>query len=199
MPPRLLQRVPFGLPAFVGPIQPPCYVHQAPQWLVTVLTGVAAILVAACLGYLGWQGLRRNLDAAEWAMGAFLLLFFGLLLRPATWRSPVVMVADRRGMHFVGGRESVCVPWAETGPFCIERARTQVGVARCVIVTVASGSSFWDAARQSAFSVWLLGTEQPPGYLRLALTSQGAALEQTLACLEYLRRNQNGGDFSTYS
>ena len=185
---RLLDRVPPGLPGFLGPIQPPCYVHKAPQWQVTALIGVTAIFVVASLGYLGWQGLRRDLDAAEWAMCAFLLLFGVLLLRPATWRSPVVMVADVRGIHFVGGRESAFVPWAETGPLSIERARTQSGVARCVIVTIASGSPFWDAARQSAFRAWLMGDEQPSGYFRLPIGSQGVAPAQTLACLEALRQ-----------
>ncbi|HRK38915.1 MAG TPA: hypothetical protein PK347_11050 [Burkholderiaceae bacterium] len=191
MPPRLLHRVPAGLPAFLGPIHPPCYVHRAPQWQVTALVGTAAALVGAGLAYIAWQGWQRDLTAPEWAMGAFMIPFLLLLLRPVSWRSPVVLVADVRGIHFLGGRESAFVPWAETGPLSIERARTQAGVARCVIVTIASSSPFWEAARQSAFSAWLMGDEQPPGYFRMPIVSQGVAPAQTLACLEALR--EQGG------
>jgi len=188
MTPRLHSQLPPGLPPSLQALKAPCYLHRAAQWKTAALLGLALVCVVAGLGYVVWRLLSRGPDAAEIALGVFLLLFFVLLLRPATWRAPVVAAADRQGIFFVGSRESVMVPWHETGPFSIERTRTSAGVCESVIATVSSGSAFWNRAKESLLGDFLLGTEKPPGFLRIPLGNPGIDPELTRASLEALRR-----------
>ncbi len=185
---RLHAQVPPGLPPSLGALTAPCYVHRAAQWKVSALLGFTAIVVTAGLAALVWTGRARSPDAGEIAFGLFLLLFAALLARPSVWRAPVVAAADRHGLHFVGGRDAVLVPWRDIGPLTIERAQLNEGVGETVIVAIARESDYWRPARQSAYSKVLLGDEQPPGYRRVPLGTQGIDPEVTRASLEVLRR-----------
>lgn len=185
---RLHAQVPPGLPPSLGALTAPCYVHRAAQWKVSALLGFTGTVVTVSLAYLVWNGKARSPDAAEIAFGLFLLLFAALLARPSVWRAPVVAAADRQGLHFVGGRDTVLVPWRDIGPLTIERAQLNEGVGETVIVAIARESDYWRPARQSAFAKALLGDERPPGYLRVPLGTQGIDPEVTRASLEVLRR-----------
>lgn len=185
---RLHAQVPPGLPSSLGALTAPCYVHRAAQWKVSALLGLTATVVTIGLGYLVWTGRARSPDAVEIAFGLFLLLFAVLLARPSVWRAPVVAAADRHGLHFVGGRDTVLVPWRDIGPLTIERAQLNEGVGETVIVAIARESDYWRPARQSGFATVLLGDERPPGYLRVPLGTQGIDPEVTRASLEVLRR-----------
>jgi len=65
------------------------------------------------------------------------------------------------------------------------------GVGESVVVAISADSSFWNAARNSAFANLLMGSEQPPGFLRVPLSSQGIDPEITRACLESLRHQKD--------
>ncbi|WP_374335983.1 hypothetical protein [Methyloversatilis sp.] len=129
---RIETVLPPGLPPCLHRLTAPCYLHRAAQWKVTALLGLALALVLAGLGYWAIRLPPRGPDAASLAFAAFLLLFLVLLGRRAIWRSPIVVAADRQGLFFVGSTEGVLVPWQETGPLTIERARTSAGVSECV-------------------------------------------------------------------
>ncbi len=183
----LHERVPRGLPPSLDALTAPCYVHRATQWKVSALLGFALAVILTGVGYGLWRWRARSPDAGEIAAGLFLLLFAALLVRPSMWRAPVVAAADRQGIFFVGGRESVLVPWREIGPLTVERVALNEGVGESVVVAISADSSFWHAARNSAFANLLMGSEQPPGFLRVPLSSQGIDPEITRACLESLR------------
>jgi hypothetical protein len=133
---------------------------------------VLAVALAG-VAYLAWRWFQGRMPAAKVAFALFLLLFVVVLLRPSMWRPPIVMAPDRQGLIFVGSPEGVRVPWSETGPITIERARVMEGVSRTVIVAVSTQSAFWDRARQSPLRGLLLGDEKPPGFLRFPLGTQG--------------------------
>ena len=175
------------LPACLQGLTTPCYLHRASRWKVTALLGLVLAVALASLVYLAWRWFHGRMPAAEVAFALFLLFFVAVLLRPSMWRAPIVMAADRQGLVFVGSREGVRVPWAETGPITIERARVMEGVGLTVIVTISAQSAFWDRARQSALQGLLLGDEKPPGFLRVPLGTQGIDPEITKASLEALR------------
>lgn len=191
---RIETVLPPGLPPCLHRLTAPCYLHRAAQWKVTALLGLALALVLAGLGYWAVRLPPRGPDAASLAFAAFLLLFLVLLGRRAIWRSPIVVAADRQGLFFVGSTESVLVPWQETGPLTIERARTSAGVSECVVVAIDAKSSFWDAARKSLMPARIPGSERPPGFLRYPLANAGVAPELTRACLEELRRSSGHVD-----
>lgn len=185
---RLHDQTPRGLPPALRSLTAPCYVHRAPQGKLVALLATALLFVLSGLGYVVWAWTRGRLDGSTVALGVFVLPFFLLLMRPASWRAPVVMAADRQGIFFVGTRDSVLVPWRETGPFTIERAMTAAGAGQCVIVTIAEHSAFWDPARKSRFRADPSASRPPPGFLRVPLGNQGIDPEVTRASLESLRR-----------
>jgi hypothetical protein len=187
MQPRLHAQIPPGLPASLQSLTAPCYLHRVHQGLWVAMLGLTLALVVAGLAYGAWQWLPHRLGAAELAFGLLLLLFLGLLLRPSMWRAPITMAADRQGIYFVGSNESLLVPWRETGPFSIERVRVSEGVSESVIVTISTQSDYWQAARRSRFMKHMLGAEQPPGFLRVPLGTQGIDPALTRASLEALR------------
>lgn len=184
---KLHESVPRGLPPSLQTLTAPCYVHRAAQWKVSALLSFALAVILTCVGYGLWRWRVRSPDAGEIAAGLFLLFFAVLLVRPSTWRAPVVAAADRQGIFFVGGRESVLVPWHEIGPLTVERVALNEGVGESVVVAIAVESSYWNAARRSAFGNLLMGSEQPPGFLRVPLSCQGIDPELTRASMDFLR------------
>jgi len=176
------------LPASLHGLTTPFYLHRASRWKVMALLGLALAVALASLAYLAWRWTHGRMSAAEVAFALFLLLFVAVLLRPATWRAPIVMAADRQGLIFVGGREGVRVPWEEAGPITVERARVMEGVSWTVIVAISTRSAYWDTAKQSPLYGLLAGDENPPGFLRVPLGTQGIDPAITKESLEALRR-----------
>jgi hypothetical protein len=153
---------------------------------------LALMLVVFGLGFVILQVVRGRAEAAEWLLGLFLLPFLVLLLRPVTWRSPVAMVADRRGLYFIGGsgeQEYSFVPWGDIGTLSIERRASGNGMIKTVVLGIRGESSFWVPATESRFIGVLLQPVQPDGYRRLPLGNMGVNPKRTLAVLTYLRQN----------
>jgi hypothetical protein len=116
------------LPACLQGLTTPCYLHRASRWKVTALLGLVLAVALAGLAYLAWRWSQGRMPAAEVAFALFLLLFVVVLLRPSTWRAPIVMAADRQGLVVVGSREGVHVPWAAvrgSGVVAVESRPTQ--------------------------------------------------------------------------
>jgi hypothetical protein len=153
---------------------------------------LALMLVVFGLGFVILQVVRGKADAAEWLLGLFLLPFLALLLRPVTWRSPVAMVADLRGLYFIGGsdeQECSFVPWQDIGTLSIEHRASGNGMIKTVVLGIRGESSFWVPATESRFIGVLLQPVQPDGYRRLPLGNMGVNPKRTLAALSYLRQN----------
>jgi acetyl esterase/lipase len=154
---------------------------------------IATLLLAlSALSFVVWQAAHHALGLVELALGLFVLPFALLPLRSRAWQTPVVMAADRRGMHFLGGDELTFVPWSETGPFSIERIQAVGGgTHQSVIATIGADSAFWQPAARSPFREWLLGEVTPDGYRRIALGPYGASPQDTKDSLEALRRGRS--------
>lgn len=180
--------VPPGLPPGLQALTAPCYLHRAPPALVAGVVGLVLLVVLAGLAALGRLWMARSLSAPETGMALFLLVFLVVLLRPSVWRAPVVMAADRQGLFFVGGRDSLLVPWSDTGPLTIERARVGEGVADSVVVAIAHHSAYWGDVGKARRWRQRPGRDGPPGYGRAPLGTQGIDPARTLASLQTLRR-----------
>jgi hypothetical protein len=184
--PQLAARLPQRLPVALAELTAPCYLHRTPWWMVATLLAPALLVVVAGVAYLGLRLLSGSREPAEIAASVFLLIFLVLLLRPATWRAPIVMAADPRGIYLTGA-PGVHIPWRETGPFTVERVRGPSGTVAAVVVTV--GREF--VARGESVhgtSALRAGGEGPPGFLRLPLCNPGIDPQVTKASLEALRR-----------
>jgi hypothetical protein len=179
--------LPTGLPPALAGLQEPCYLHHPPAWKFRTLLAVALLVVMGGLGFVALRALRGDAGTDELLLAAMLLPFFGLLVRPSLWRLPISLAVDTRGLHFLGSDprgSPVFVPWSDVGPTTIERVSSEGST---VVLTIADGSSFWDAAKQSHFNWLLLGAVDAEGRRRLIIGSQGIAPEVTQAALESLR------------
>jgi len=189
------KRIDWDLPSHLkrslAGAQPPYYLHRLSAWIWRLIMALALSLVVAGLAFVIGQVLHGKLGVAEWILGLFLLPFFVLLLRPVTWRSPVAMVADARGLYFIGGsgeQEHTFVPWQDIGTLSIERHASGNGMIKTVVIGIKGESSFWDPAVESRFIGGLLQPIQADGYRRLPLGNMGVSPKRTLAALCYLRQ-----------
>lgn len=176
-----------ALPPALGGLQRPYYLHQTPAWKLRLLLAAASIAVGAGLAAAAWRVSGGRAAPDVWLMTAFLLVFAVPLLRPATWRSPVSMAADVRGLHFLGSdttQSPVFVPWAQTGPITIERRSGT----RTVVVTIDDASEYWAGAKRSRFLREWLGDPDAQGRRRVPLGRLGISADATREALEALRR-----------
>lgn len=191
MSPRLRYQVPSGLPRPLRSLRTPCYLHGTDPAVWKAVMFATLCGSGAGLWFVGSRILAGRADIAEWLLLAFLIPFIVLALRPATWRTPVSMGADERGLFFVGGEDgwdSVFVPWSEIGPISVERVSTGKGTVNSVVLTIAVGSSYWEPAVQSRFMRHILQPEDPPGFRRLPIGPQGVSAQQIRVNLEALRQ-----------
>lgn len=186
------QHLPSHLDRCLVGTRPPYYLHRLSTGAWRLIMTLALMLVVFGLGFVILQVVRGKADAAEWLLGLFLLPFLALLLRPVTWRSPVAMVADLRGLYFIGGsdeQECSFVPWQDIGTLSIEHRASGNGMIKTVVLSIRGESSFWVPATESRFIGVLLQPVQPDGYRRLPLGNMGVNPKRTLAALSYLRQN----------
>jgi hypothetical protein len=171
----------------LGALTAPCYIHKASPIAVGALLAGTEALVLAGLLFIAPRWSAGKSDAGEIVFAGFLLLFLIILLRPSVWSAPITLAADSRGVYFVGGGRSHFVPWQETGPMWLETAYTGDHSEMSVVLAIRTGSTFWDAAKQSNFMRHSLPSEKPPGYLPVPLGTQGIDPQVTRECLEALR------------
>lgn len=187
MKPKLHWTLPTGLPPTLQTLAVPCYVHRTSQLMHTAIMVVLLLFILGGYVFIGWRVHTHGFGRDEMIVAGFLLPFLFVMMLPATWRSPVSMAADMKGIYFIGGTEGVMVPWQETGPFTIERARAGTGISTTVIVTIAKDSPFWDPSKESILFKLFPRHELPPGFFRLPIVAGGIAPEVTKAGLEELR------------
>jgi hypothetical protein len=176
VPARVLDRRPPGLPASLAALGAPCYVHRASRWKFWPVLALALGASLAGLVGLGARMAGGNREPIEWVAVAVLLLFVAVLLRPATWRAPIIFAADTRGVHLPdGGQAARFVAWSEVGGMTVEWAWPGGESQRCVVLSIRSRSAdSRNGARGEEFEPW-------------ALSAQGVDPEQTLAGLQALR------------
>lgn len=193
MAPNLIaQHLPSHLEQRLVGSMPPYYLHRLSAGVWRSIMALALMLVVSGLAFVIAQVLQGKAGVAEGILGLFLVLFLAVLLRPVTWRSPVAMVADLRGLYFIGGsdeQEYAFVPWQDLGTLGIERHASGSGMIKTVVLGIRGESSFWVPATESRFIGVLLQPVQPDGYRRLPLGNMGVNPKRTLAALSYLRQN----------
>jgi hypothetical protein len=192
MPPMLhpLQtKLPPQLVSVLPHTEGPYYLGRTPPWRWKLLMAGMLTLVLGVLGFATVQAWHGRASWAEGMIATFCLPFLLLLLRPVTWQSPIALVADRTGLHFLHGKHSSersFLPWQHTGAMQIERH----GNRKRITLLVRDESPFWDAARQSRLAMLLLPPVDRAGYRKLQLLQVVGNLQRAMATLEHLRNSQ---------
>lgn len=191
--PRLvLSAIPPDLPPGLRGMEAPCYLHRTPAWKVRAFWSVALVPILAGMGWVSRMAMTGRAGTAEWAMGAFLLVFLAAALRPSAWRPQVSLAADVRGLFFLGSDQAaapVFVPWAEVGELTIGlESAGHDGRARSVVVPIADTPAFWAPAKASRFMPHFIGTPDAQGRRGVPIGNAGLRPEDTLAALNVLRR-----------
>lgn len=190
--PRLvLSAIPPDLPPGLRGMEAPCYLHRTPAWKIRAFLTVALVPMLAGVVWVLREVVTRRADAAELAMGAFLMLSVWAVLRPSTWRPQVSLAADVRGLFFLGSDQAatpVFVPWAEVGELTIGfESAGHEGRARSVIVPIADASAFWAPAKASRFMRHFIGTPDAQGRRGVPIGNVGLRPEDTLEALQAIR------------
>lgn len=188
----LLQHDDEPLPPGLTGLRRPFYLHRTPAWKPRLLLGLALAVVTAGLASTAWRISDQRGGFVEWTFFAFLLLFFVVLVRPASWQPSISMAADDRGLYFLGSdarQPAVFVPWSDVGAMTIERRSAGgEGVARTVVLAIADASPFWDGARNSSFLRLVLDAPDAAGRRTVPIGNVGLDPDATREALEALRR-----------
>jgi len=178
LPPHLSGVLPDG----VGPY----FLGRTPPWQWNLILTMALGLVLTGLAFAAAQTWQGRASWSEAGLAAFCLPFLLLLLLRRTWQSPVSLIADRRGLHFLhgtGARDCSFLPWQHTGQITIERIASRMRITLLVL----DAAPFWDASKQSQYALLLLPPVDRAGYRKLRLEQVVGNVHQALATLESLR------------